>query len=467
MVTLMKTSKVRLRRRVLPCIMLVFMATGIMFLFMATGMGEVQAVPSFARKYRVTCATCHNVYPQLNAFGRLFRAKGYRMPGRDDLFVRDPQAPLGDPTADNLWPRTVYYSDIPGSSVASFIVASNFNTFPDRDEGAGTEFDGIEEIGLILGGTVGRKWSFFGDIDLFEEGEPGEIGRLFVQWHHSLAFNLRGGLTEPRAVPFSNHRRLIRTTSYLAATFPLVAAHNFFGFSPSQKGVEAFGRVPGVAGKGEFEWALGIVNGEPGGAFEVLEEVEPTEELIENLEEAFAERGQFDFNDQKDVYANLDYEVWLRGAFTFGGYYYRGTTGFLLDPADPNSFLEDGNSFTRWGARFRWEQERGFLTILAAASIGRDRLDRPALNRLNTRIYTGELQWMPFPWLVPAVRVEEVDLDEQIPMVADRFTRYTVEVIFLPQANVKLSIGASDSSSDAPELPPFEKRLRASLVIAF
>ena len=101
-----------------------------------------------------------------------------------------------------------------------------------------------------------------------------------------------------------------------------------------------------------------------------------TAELVENLEEAFDERGTFDFNDQKDVYANLDYEVWLRGVFTFGGYYYRGTTGFLLDPDDPDSFVEDGNSFDRWGARFRWEQEQGFLTILAAASFGNDELDR-------------------------------------------------------------------------------------------
>ncbi|MCZ6779922.1 MAG: hypothetical protein O7F16_13295 [Acidobacteria bacterium] len=439
----------------------------VFLLVLVPSVGEVSAVPSYARKYRTSCATCHNVYPQLNAFGRLFLAKGYRMPGLEKRFVRDPQVPLGDPTADRLWPRTIYSSDIPGSSVASFLVKANLNTFPDRDKGAKTEFDGIEEIGLILGGTVGKKWSFFGDIDLFEDGEPGEIGRLFVQWNHSLALNLRTGLFEPRAVPISNHRRLIRTTSYLANTFPVVAAHNFFGFSPSQKGIEGFGRIPGFVGKGEFGWAVGVVNGEPGGVFEVLEETESTAELIENLEEAYEERGRFDFNDQKDVYANLDYEVWLRGSFTFGAYYYRGTTGFLLDAADPDSFLEDGNSFRRWGGRFRWEHERGLFTVLAAAAIGKDRLDRPALNRLDTRIYTVEFQWFPFPWFVPALRFETVDLDDEIPMVADRFTRYTMEVIFLPQANVKIALGATRSSSDAPDLPPFEERYRVALVIAF
>ncbi|MFQ5876651.1 MAG: hypothetical protein ACE5JH_03015 [Acidobacteriota bacterium] len=428
---------------------------------------EALAVPSFARKYRVSCATCHTVYPQLNAFGRFFRAKGYRMPGRDERFVRDPQLPLGDPAENQLWPRAIASSDLPGSSVAAFLVNSHLNTFPDRDEEAQVEFDGIDEIGLILGGTVGRAWSFFGDLDLFEQGEPGEIGRLFVQWDHSLGMNVRAGLFEPRAVPFSNHRRLIRTTTYLAGTFPLVAAQNFFGFSPSQKGVELFGRFSGLAGKGEFEWAVGVVNGEPGGALEGLEEVESIETLIANLKTAFAERGEFDFNDQKDVYANLDYEVWLRGAFTFGGYFYRGTTGFLLDPTDPDTFIEDGNSFRRWGLRFRWEQERGLFNVLASASFGNDELARPTLDDLDTRIYMTELQWAPVPWFVPALRAEVVDLDEEITTAAERFARYSLEVIFLPAANLKLSLGASRSSPDAPDLPPFEERYRVGVVIAF
>lgn len=446
--------------------LLVLLPVAAVFTFIA-GMGESFAVPSFARKYRVSCSTCHNVYPQLNAFGRLFRAKGYRMPGRDERFVRDPQIPLGESMEDRLWPKAVYSSDLPGSSVAAFIINSNLNIKPDNEVGTEAEFDGIDEIGLIIGGTVGKKWSFFGDIDLFEEGEPGEIGRLFIQWNQSLRFNVRGGLIEPRAVPFSNHRRLIRTTKYLAATLPNLQAQNFFGFSPSQKGIESYGRFSGPGGKGEFEWAVGIVNGEPGGAFEVFEEVAATETLIANLEEAFEERGTFDFNDQKDIYANLDYEVWLHGAFTFGGYYYRGITGFLLDPADPDSFLQDGNTFTRWGARFRWEQERGVFNVLAAASFGNDELDRPALNDLDTRIYTAEIQWLPWPWLIPALRVEQVDLDKDIPNIADRFERYTLEITVLAAANIKVSIGGSRSSSDAPGLPPFEEIYRASLAFAF
>jgi len=430
--------------------------------------GEASAIPAFARKFGTSCSTCHNTYPQLNAFGRLFRAQGYRMPGQGDRFVRDPQVPLGGPVEDRLWPKTLRSSDIPGSSVATFLVTSDFRVFPDRKEGATNEFDGVGEVALIIGGTVGKAWSFFGDIDLFEDGEPGEIGRLFIQWKHSTPLNIRVGMFEPRAVPLSNHRRLIRTTGYLADTFPLVASHNFFGFSPSQKGVEAFGRIPGPMGKGELEWSLGVVNGEHGGAAEVLSENPLTGELLGNLEIAMDDRGEFDFNSEKDYYANVDYEVWLGGeAFTFGSYYYKGTTGFLEDPGDPESFLENGNSFDRYGARFRWEQAKGYFTVLGAASFGQDRLERNFLNRLEMQILTAEVQWFPYPWLVPAVRWENVELDDQIPIPSNSFDRTTVEITFLPAANIKLALGAVFSSSDAPDLPVFAELYRAGLTIAF
>jgi hypothetical protein len=42
-----------------------------------------EAIPYFARKYEVTCATCHVQPPMLNSFGEAFRTGGYRFPGRE------------------------------------------------------------------------------------------------------------------------------------------------------------------------------------------------------------------------------------------------------------------------------------------------------------------------------------------------------------------------------------------------
>ena len=38
------------------------------------------AIPLFAQRYQLTCATCHSVLPELNAFGEYFRAHNYRIP---------------------------------------------------------------------------------------------------------------------------------------------------------------------------------------------------------------------------------------------------------------------------------------------------------------------------------------------------------------------------------------------------
>lgn len=38
------------------------------------------AIPLFAQRYRLQCAACHTVLPELNRFGRSFREHGYRLP---------------------------------------------------------------------------------------------------------------------------------------------------------------------------------------------------------------------------------------------------------------------------------------------------------------------------------------------------------------------------------------------------
>ena len=41
--------------------------------------GAAQAVPSFARQTHLQCSACHTAYPQLNAFGRTFKMRGYTL----------------------------------------------------------------------------------------------------------------------------------------------------------------------------------------------------------------------------------------------------------------------------------------------------------------------------------------------------------------------------------------------------
>lgn len=51
----------------------------IAFLLLATAQ-QADAIPIFAQRYHLSCETCHSVLPELNAFGRNFRARAYQLP---------------------------------------------------------------------------------------------------------------------------------------------------------------------------------------------------------------------------------------------------------------------------------------------------------------------------------------------------------------------------------------------------
>ena len=52
------------------------------------------AIPSFARQTNLPCSSCHTMFPELNAFGRLFKLNGYTLTTVETIQVRD--------TSDNV-----------------------------------------------------------------------------------------------------------------------------------------------------------------------------------------------------------------------------------------------------------------------------------------------------------------------------------------------------------------------------
>ena len=52
---------------------------------------QASAVPAFARKYGLRCTACHEAWPALNDFGRVFRDNGYQLlQGKDDPTTTTP-----------------------------------------------------------------------------------------------------------------------------------------------------------------------------------------------------------------------------------------------------------------------------------------------------------------------------------------------------------------------------------------
>ena len=54
-------------------------ATLALLALLSIGSPDARAVPSFARQTGMACEACHTIYPELNHFGRIFKANGYTL----------------------------------------------------------------------------------------------------------------------------------------------------------------------------------------------------------------------------------------------------------------------------------------------------------------------------------------------------------------------------------------------------
>ncbi len=47
------------------------------FLVIILASHSINAIPAFARKYNMTCKTCHSPFPKLKAYGEEFAGNGF------------------------------------------------------------------------------------------------------------------------------------------------------------------------------------------------------------------------------------------------------------------------------------------------------------------------------------------------------------------------------------------------------
>ncbi len=523
-----------MKKRILLAGFSVFAIVGMLFAMFPQ---DSQAIPPFTRKYKTSCTTCHWAsFPKLNAFGRAYRANGLRMPGGgDEVFVKDEPVKLGADVWSRLFPKAVWPGEIPGLPPLSLGMSSGFKYIRERpttpmgsDTGRRNSkrdsfFEGIGEIELFTGGTMGETISWFGVMALYENsgfgGSKTEIDRIYFNYAPFLFgeqgyVNVRFGQFEPRVVPVSNHRRQIRITPYLMDIFPIIPAGNFFGFAPNQKGIEIYGSLNGPGGKGGLEWAVGIVNGQPGGALEAFEgAVGTSKEIQENVEGR--NNGTFDVNNGKDWYVTASYKIggmgvlgeasvddslvakenWQDDSITIKGYYYQGTTGAFVNSATVpmgnamtgNGWDGDANSFRRYGivVDANWWN---FNVIGAASFLEDDLTGETTFGAMGTMpmetgdkfyvdIYTAEIQYVALPWLIPSYRFENVNPDYDVRSVKS-FNRHSFDLAILARANMKFLAGATFSSYpdersgvggeiSTPDMPPLDSIARLGVDILF
>jgi len=118
---------------------------------------SVATIPSFARRYRVSCQLCHQPVPRLTAFGEQFAANGYRMaPGeapRDTIWTGDSLLALSRDVP--LAVRVDAYMQ----AYSSGAVKSDLQT--------------PYIIKVLASGPLSKALSYYMYVNLFERGEFG------------------------------------------------------------------------------------------------------------------------------------------------------------------------------------------------------------------------------------------------------------------------------------------------------
>lgn len=438
---------------------------------------QASAIPAFARKYQTSCSTCHVAFPVLNSFGKAFKASGYRIPMGDEAFTKDKPVSLGAPAWKQVWPDSLWPSDIPGGSVASFWLSSQYRANPSAT--ITNEFDGLNELYLLTAGTLGDSLSFFAELEVIDGGTiPTGFGaalpRAFFQYNHpSRKFNVTAGLFEPRAVLTPTRLRMMRVSDYLANRYGNPAAGNSFSLSPNQRGVEVWGNREGPGQKGGVEWFFGVVNGRdagtPGGASAYGT---PIRDYNTRLQAALASQGRTNFenNSSKDFYFGANYKIGGMGvlggglsptemkqadnlvdnAVTLGAFYYRGKTPALVTEGTREILDRSGNTFQRLGAKVDWNLGKG--NILGGVQLNRDRL-RNVNRDFDQLLALAEARYAVYPWLIPAVRFEWLN-----PNYGVAFHRTTVHGSVMARANVRVSIeGVFSKNSTTDPLRDFRR----------
>jgi hypothetical protein len=127
------------------------------------------AIPSFARKYGVTCSLCHNPAPRLTAFGEQFAANGFEM-----RIGEEPRDTIA--TGDELL-TLLRRIDI-SFRFDGYVTASD----PIGGDGTRVDLQTPYNIKLLAGGPIADRISYYMYFFLSERGEVAGLEDAYIQF---------------------------------------------------------------------------------------------------------------------------------------------------------------------------------------------------------------------------------------------------------------------------------------------
>ncbi len=126
---------------------------------------EAEAIPVFARKYGMACASCHTMFPKLTKMGVSFRERGFRFSaGRDDIDSQDDRGANFDVGGDS--PAAVFAAAFP-FTVRTQILYSGAGPIVDS---ADTPVMPGHRPGMLDGASSNNYKVGFGEFGLISSG---------------------------------------------------------------------------------------------------------------------------------------------------------------------------------------------------------------------------------------------------------------------------------------------------------
>jgi len=143
-------------------------ALAVMFL-LPLAADPLEAIPSFARKYGISCATCHDPAPRLTAFGEQFAGNGFEM-----VIGEAPRDTMD--TGDEL--LTLLRRIDLALRLDAYVTASE----PIGSEGLRLDLQTPYNIKVLAGGPIADRISYYMYFFLSERGEVAGLEDAYIQF---------------------------------------------------------------------------------------------------------------------------------------------------------------------------------------------------------------------------------------------------------------------------------------------
>jgi len=344
-----------------------------------------QAIPAFAKKHSLNCTDCHTAFPKLNAYGRDYKARGYRLEEED--FEED-QKIAEDLVLEKSFPLSV--------------LVKGYAYDKKKDKDAKTR--GFHELEMMIGGNVYKNISFWAEIEAEDENDfSPAIEMGIVGFHISPYANISIGYSpyfwnDPYDTLVDWGRRMTRAHK---APFDVTASYGSgVRLRSANQFISLYGKAESIYYSVGYHRDLSDPEGEGG--------------------EDISARAAFEFTPK---FGEIETNI------SFGGFGVFGKQGGKGD---------EGIDFSRYG--FDLQAEIGSLNLFFVYLFAQDDLSpEGGIDEKNNSLY-GELFWVFYnktksPTLVPLVRIENYEKDDGKISYSD----LTLNLSYYLSQNVKLS----------------------------